>query len=268
MSTSMVGLLLGVLLIASWAGEAGAGKGRAHAHAPLQGRVKDKLEIIDLNKLEHVDAQHGWQLMIVYWMHGAKGDKNPGVAVTTSLMISGKTTIASLLDHKTGLHSHESVVALLRQMDHSDQHKDQIAEIEKNFPDFCEPSAQDTSKCYNHHALYKGYFHDDTDLHIYRMSQEELTGMKIGKQPEDVEVSGAPKDTVVHFLEKRRDILHIKNTEGHNFLQQILIKAHNPKDQKQVGVIVLYARDKDNIEHHEGKVGKAAKESAPDVDAP
>jgi hypothetical protein len=182
----MVGLLLGVFVLVSWIGEVNSGK-----HHPLAAHLKDDLQIIDLAALKKKDPAHGWVVMIVYFMHGhdgkGTGANGKAAAVHTLHNVGGHTHTTELLDHKTGLHSHASVVAMLRQMDHDGKLQKDIEALEHDYPDFCEElranppkPAPSGKKCYNGLPIYKDNFHDNTDLHVFHTVNQELTNDKVG----------------------------------------------------------------------------------------
>jgi hypothetical protein len=255
----MAGLLLGVLVLVSLMGEVNSGK-----HHALSDHVKDDLQIIDLKALKKKDPAHGWVVMIVYFMHGhdgkGKGANGKAAAVHTLHNIGGHTHTTELLDSKTGLHSHASVVAMLRQMDHDGAMQKDIEDLEHNHPDFCDElranppkPAPQGKKCYNGLKIYTDHFHNNTDLHVFHMVNQELTDNKLGgsNDPDGAPIPPDTKVALVDYLEKHHSDKGVP--DAHNENQQILVTIIG--GSKRVGVLVLHARDDDNVKAAKGAKG-------------
>jgi len=246
-STRIVGLLLGMLMLLSWVNAKGT------KHDKLHDDLEHKLNIIPIEAVKQADPVHGWEVVIIYPMVGHAGDKAKPVTVTSSHLIGKDTTVEDLLSDKPGgLHSHESVVAMLRQSDHDGDLKDVIKAIE-GLPNFCKPGGH-TDKCYNHDNAYTANFHENTDLTLFRINGMVDTDKKIGGKDHELVVEpGKKKVTVVQFLEKHRKEIH-ENGGGHNNLQQITFKS---VAGRRIGVIFLMAKNKG------GKAGTKDADTAP-----
>jgi len=253
-STRASGLLLGLLVLL-----AGIEAGKKGKHEPHTGTLGDALKIVHVTDLgESHEPEKTWELLIVYNMHGPRGDQHAG-AVTKTHMIHKTTTFKDLLGHEAGMHSHASVVGMASQLDHGGKRKADIAKLgaATQWFDHTKGSAPtaptEIDKYYNLQPIYKEYFHDKTVLKLFRVSTMSVHD-KTHKEdatpgPDGPVMTETQKGSVVHFIQQHRKELHAAaggaaGLDDHYLDQQIVLEG-NEKGNR-IGTIILIASDDDH----------------------